>query len=174
MWSGKTSSMCSQVERHHHGKKNCVIIKYAKDVRYNHLSKSGGIVSHRGDEYCKVPIIETELLSEASIPSNADVIGIDEAQFYSDAPEIIEKWARDGKHVIIAALDTTWQMKPFGRVHEIAGIADKVTKLNAVCMRCGKDAPFTAKISGSNEIEEIGGEEKYIAVCRNCFYKVGL
>lgn len=169
MWSGKTSSMCSAVERYHHAKKKCIIIKYVKDTRYNHLSKSGGIITHRGDEYSKVQIIPTECLSDVVVDTNIDVIGIDEAQFYVDAPEMIRAWSTAGKHIIIAALDSTWQMRPFGRIAEIIAISDKVEKLNAVCMKCGADAPFTAKISGNCEVEEIGGDDKYIAVCRSCF-----
>jgi thymidine kinase len=174
MWSGKTSTMCGAVERHHHARRRCVIIKYAKDTRYNHLSKSGGIVNHRGDEYHKVPIIETEDLSDVALKIAADkieVIGIDEAQFYANAPEMISEWANNGIRIIIAALDATWQGKPFGRVGEIIAISDKVTKLNAVCMKCGNDAPFTCKISGNASIEEIGGCDKYIATCRKCFWQ---
>jgi thymidine kinase len=162
--------MCSAVERYFHAKKVCIIVKYAKDTRYNHLSKSGGIVTHRGDEYNKVQIIETENLSDV-LTDGVQVIGVDEAQFYPDAPEKISEWADSGIHVIVAALDSTWQGKPFGRISEIISISDHVTKLAAVCMKCGADAPFTCKIAGNNDVEEIGGTDKYIATCRKCFNK---
>lgn len=179
MFSGKTSSMCNAVERHHHAGRRCIIVKYAKDTRYNHLSKSGGVVNHRGDEYSKVPIIPTENLTDVFSTdtfstddkslNNIQVIGIDEAQFFPDAPEVITSWINMGITIIIAALDSNWMAKPFGRIAEIIAISDHVTKLNAVCMRCGKDASFTCKIGGSSEIEEIGGTDKYIAACRKCF-----
>ena len=168
MWSGKTSTMCGAVERYYHAGKRCVIVKYAKDVRYNHLARSGGIVTHRGDEYCKVPIIETEVLADV-LTDCVDVIGVDEAQFFPDSPEYIRKWAELGLHVIAAALDSTWQGKPFPRVAEIIAMSDRATKLLAVCMQCGADAPFTCKIAGTSNIEEIGGTGKYLAVCRQCF-----
>lgn len=170
MWAGKTSVMCRDLERYMHARKKCVIIKFVKDTRYNHLSKSGGIVAHSGIEYSKVPIIETEKLSDVDV-TDYYAIGVDEAQFYQDAPEIIGKWSKMGKHIVISALDSTWQMKPFPVTAEIIAMADRVEKLNAVCMKCGSDAPFTAKIAGSNEIEEIGGKDKYIAVCRKCFHE---
>jgi thymidine kinase len=170
MWSGKTSAMCSAVERYHHAGKNCVIVKYAKDTRYNHLSKSGGIVNHRGDEYSKVPIFNLEYLKDLDT-DKIDVVGIDEAQFFADAPEEIALWVLAGIRVIIAALDSTWQGKPYGRVPDIIALSDTVVKLNAVCMKCGSDAPFTCKIAGNSSIEEIGGSDKYIAVCRKCFHK---
>ena len=169
MWSGKTSAMCGEIERYHYARKKCIIIKYAKDTRYNHLSKSGGIMTHRGDEYSKVQIVETENLSDVVIGDDIAAVGIDEAQFYPNAAEWIKKLAAEGKHVVVAALDSTWQMKSFGKISEIIAVSDNVQKLNAVCMKCGADAPFTAKIAGNNEVEEIGGKDKYIAVCRKCF-----
>lgn len=160
--------MCGAVERYHHAGKRCIIVKYAKDTRYNHLARSGGIVTHRGDEYSKVPIVETEVLGDIKA-EGISVIGVDEAQFFQDAPEVFDGWARAGIHVIAAALDSTWQGKPFGRVAELVAQSDRATKLLAVCMRCGADAPFTCKIAGSGAVEEIGGTEKYLAVCRGCF-----
>jgi thymidine kinase len=172
MWSGKTSTMCNRVERYHHAGKNCIIVKYQHDTRYNHLSKSGGIVNHRGDEYSKVKTVLSASLQNVDVAAdiaNIDVIGVDEGQFYQDAPEIISKWVSSGKIVIISALDTTYQAKPFGRVPELVSISDTVQKLSAVCMKCGNDAIFTAKISGESTIEDVGSADKYIAVCRKCF-----
>jgi thymidine kinase len=172
MWSGKTSRMCGRVERYQFAKKRCIVIKYADDTRYDHLSKSGGLMNHRGDEYSKVPIVIVKILAEVANRidlSNIDVIGVDEGQFYTDAPDVIAEWARNGKTVIISALDTTYQGKPFGRVPELVSIADKVEKLSAVCMRCGADATFTERISGGSEIKSIASDTEYIAACRSCF-----
>ena len=148
-----------------------MIVKFAEDTRYNHLSKSGGIVAHSKHEYSTVPI--TEAVTLASVNTEGfDVIGVDEAQFYSDAPEVIALWARNGIKVIVAALDSTWQGKPFGRVAEIISLSDRVEKLNAVCMKCTADAPFTCKIAGNGSIEEVGGSDKYISACRKCFIEI--
>jgi thymidine kinase len=163
--------MCGAIDRHFYAKKKCIIVKYAEDTRYNHLSKSGGMITHSKHEYSNVPIITAVTLGSVCT-DGVDVIGVDEAQFYSDAPEIIAKWAKRGIKVIVAALDSTWQGKPFGRVAEIISLSDHVEKLNAVCMRCNADAPFTCKIAGNGSIEEIGGSDKYIAACRKCFIEI--
>lgn len=85
--------------------------------------------------------------------------------------EICEKLANEGKHVIVAALDGTFQRKPFGRVLELVPIAESVTKLTAVCLLCGGEACFTQRTVESQEIELIGGHDIYQPVCRSCFLK---
>jgi len=104
------------------------------------------------------------------IVHRAAVIGIDEGQFF---PDLLE-WTRDvvsrlGKVVVIAALDGTFQRVPFGNVCALIPFAETVVKLSAVCSSCGADAPFTARISAEEEVEVIGGADKYSAVCRACF-----
>jgi thymidine kinase len=168
MFSEKTTSMCTAVERFYYARKKCVIVKYIKDTRYDLLS-SGGIVTHKGTEYSKVPVVSTECLCSLNL-EEYDVIGIDEGQFYPDTPEFIKRYALMGKNIIISCLDATWQAKPFGRVAEIIALSDKVIKLNAVCMICANDAAFTKKlVQTEGDIVDIGGKEKYIAVCRTCF-----
>ena len=87
--------------------------------------------------------------------------------------EISEKLANEGKIVIIAALDGTFQRKPFGRVHELIPIAESVTKLCAVCIVCGDDAAFTQRTIDSEQVELIGGNDIYRPVCRKCFHQAG-
>jgi thymidine kinase len=81
-----------------------------------------------------------------------------------------EEAANNGKIVIVAALDGTFKRQKFGSVLDLIPLAEKVTKLNAVCMRCQSDAAFTQKLSTSKKTVEIGGSDKYIAVCRKCFF----
>jgi thymidine kinase len=176
MRSGKTSAVCSAVERHHIAKKNCIIVKYEKDNRYDHLVKNGGIVTHRLDERDIVDVISTSSLADIdAFVTNMDVIGVDEGQFYPDVPEYMHKWAMEGKHVMIACLDATFQPRPFGRVPEIIAYSDHVIKLNAVCMTCGLDAAFSKKIkltsSTESLVEDIGGDDKYVSLCRRCMFK---
>jgi len=75
--------------------------------------------------------------------------------------------AHDGKIVVVAALDGTFQRKPFGRVLELIPLAEEVTKLNAVCMMCFQDAPFSRRIGSETEVEVIGGADK---VCFKFFF----
>ena len=119
-------------------------------------------------QWDSVPIGKLFDLPQALIDAH-DVIGIDEGQFFPDIVEWSDKQAnRNGKQVIIAALDGSFQRKPFGRVLELVPCAESVVKLNAVCMNCGADAPFSARISAETELEVVGGADKYIAACRAC------
>ena len=171
MFASKTSSMIHDVERYNLAKKyhnKCMIVKYDKDTRYDHLAKFCGIVTHRGDEMIKIPIVRVSKL--ANVDTNGkQVIGIDEGQFYPDGPEYIEKWANLGIRVICACLDSTWEYKPFETVSELIAQSENVYKLKAVCMLCGNDASWTKRLNVDNKnIEDIGGADKYAAVCRKC------
>jgi Thymidine kinase len=98
-----------------------------------------------------------------------DVIGIDEGQFYPDLIAFCEDMADEGKHVIVAALDGTYQRKPFGKVLDLIPLAEKVSKLNAVCMVCQSTASFTSRLGSETAVELIGGTDRYISTCRKCF-----
>ncbi len=71
--------------------------------------------------------------------------------------------------MIVAALDATYQRKPFGRILELIPLAEKVCKLNSICVKCGAHASFTKRTSDSSAVELIGGSELYIPLCRGCF-----
>ena len=75
------------------------------------------------------------------------------------------------KIVIISALDGTFERKPFGQIPMLVPLADEVTKLNAICMECGEDAPFTHRIVKSKEVELVGWKEFYKPLCRSCYLK---
>lgn len=177
MYSGKTSTMYTIVEKYSYKRgKKCIIIKYIFDTRYNHLAESGGLVTHRGHEMNRVEIVETKLLADIDEKiSDYDVIGVDEAQFYPDGPEYVAKWAREGKHVICAALYETAQKDsdgipvPFPTMIKLVAVSTYVTKLTAICFQCDNIALFSKKIIPDDKVEDIGGSEKYIAVCRACF-----
>ena len=75
-----------------------------------------------------------------------DVIGIDEGQFYPDLITGVEKYVRKDKILIISALDGTFERKPFGQIPNLIPLCDDIMKLNAICMVCGNDAPFTHRL----------------------------
>jgi thymidine kinase len=163
--------MCDAVERYHIAKKHCVIVKYSDDKRYDHLAKNGGIVTHAGIEHCKVSVVPAKTLKSVFDEiSKYEVIGIDEVQFFDDCVEIIQQLACMGKVLICAGLDGNHQAKPFNRMLELVPLAEDIYKLKAVCMKCFEDASFTMKISHVNnaDIKDIGGADKYMAVCRKC------
>lgn len=100
-----------------------------------------------------------------------DCIGIDEGQFFPDLVQWVEEMANAGKHIIVAALDGTFQRKPFGDVLDLIPMAEAVTKLTAVCMQCHQPASFSKRLGDETEVEVIGGAEKYISVCRSCYFR---
>jgi thymidine kinase len=108
---------------------------------------------------------------EAIYPAarNYDVVAIDEGQFFPDIVDVSERLANEGVVVVIAALDGTFQRKPFGHILSLVPMAEQVIKLSAVCIECGREAAFTRRTVDSQEVELIGGEESYKPVCRNCF-----
>ena len=102
-----------------------------------------------------------------------DVIAIDEGQFFTDIVEHCQKWSDQGKIVIVAALDATFERKPFGSICQLVALAENVKKLTAVCLNCSGEALFTHKhCNKTGEINDIGGLDKYIPVCRSCFIEL--
>ena len=99
-----------------------------------------------------------------------DVVGIDEGQFFPDIVGYCERVANLGKTVIVAALDGTFQRKGFANVINLVPLAEHVIKLHAVCMGCFGKGSYTKRISEDKEVEVIGGAEKYMAVCRKCYF----
>ena len=166
MFSGKTSELMRKIKRHKLARKKCVVINYKNDNRY---SSEGRIVSH---DKLSIPASKVSRLCEVpkALLLDAEVVGVDEGQFFPDLIEYAEKWANEGKIVIVAALDATFQMKPFNKVTDLLSVAESVMKLKAVCMDCGKDASFTKRLSSEDEIELIAGLDKYKPVCRKCFF----
>ena len=169
MWAEKTSELIRRCRRYKHAGKKCVMIKYSEDTRYS----ENYIVTHDGNKYEAIPCkILEEIKSKLDI-CMYDVIGIDEGQFYDDIVEFCEELANGGKIVIVAALDGTFERKPFKRILELVPLSEHVIKLSSVCMKCGKDASFTMKNNKNkgNEIKiiDIGGLDKYCSVCRTCY-----
>ncbi|QDJ95080.1 thymidine kinase [Hypsugopox virus] len=163
MFSGKTSELGRRIRRHKIAKRDCVIIKYDKDTRYGK-----DVFTHDG---IAMSAMFTSKLNDLCLDFiNFSVIGIDEGQFFTDIVEFCERMANLGKIVIVAALDGTYQRLPFGNILNLIPIAEEVIKLSSVCTICGESASFSKRISNETEIEVIGGEDKYIATCRNCFF----
>ncbi|RZF40272.1 hypothetical protein LSTR_LSTR015115 [Laodelphax striatellus] len=162
MFSGKSTELIRRMKRYRNANYRCLMIRYAKDMRYSEDSVS----THDGQQV--KAMLATEL-SKFNSWSAVDVIGIDEGQFFPDVVEFSEKAANLGKIVLVAALDGTYQRTGFSNILTLVPLAEKVDKLTAVCMSCFKDAAFTRRIGCEKEVELIGGAEKYMAVCRDCY-----
>jgi len=165
MFAGKTTELMRRLKRYTIAKRNVVVLKYAKDLRYD----AEKAATHDGQ---KMEAISCSQLSEPCL-DEFNVIGVDEGQFFPDLIEFCERMANQGKIVVVSALDGTFQRQPFGRVLELVPLAEHVSKLNAVCMESfGNAASFSKRIVGGDAIEVIGGADKYVAVCRACFNEV--
>jgi len=165
MFSGKTSELFRRLRRAEAAGQNTMLIKYVKDTRYD--DNISIACSHDGIKMNATPV---EDISYLPIP-DADVVGIDEGQFIAGLCDWAQAAANAGKHVIVSALDSNFEQKTF--MHDVTRIipaAEKVIKLHAICFKCKRDASFTRRIDLSNRNEEvIGGADKYVATCRNCF-----
>ena len=139
-------------------------IAHCVDNRYGEGIHSHDRVNFTGK------VVRVPRLSEAhSVIGDRETILIDEAQFFPDLAEWVWKWVEDGKHVVCAGLNGTFERKPFGDVLELIPYADRVEVLMANCIKCGEKAPFSRRIVDSQEERVVGGTEKYAPVCRKHF-----
>ncbi|EGG14497.1 hypothetical protein DFA_12272 [Cavenderia fasciculata] len=165
MFSGKSTELLRRIRRQTIANKKCLVIKYQGDTRYSVEKMS----THDHQMWAAVPCDKLENVQLDCL--QFDVIGVDEGQFFPDIVSFCETMANLGKIVIVAALDGTFQRRPFGSVLELIPLAENVTKLHAVCMICYQDAAFSKRMTSSTEVQLIGGAESYISVCRTCYAK---
>lgn len=179
MFAGKSTELLRRIKRwdylffrfnynifrYQFASKKCLVIKYAKDTRYSDKCVS----THDKQMIEAVSCVSLSEIEEKAV--DFDIIGIDEGQFFEEIVEFSESMANLGKTVIIAALDGTFERKPFGRILELIPLAENVTKLDAVCVEWNHLASFTKRTCDSKETELIGGDEIYRPVCRGCFLK---
>ena len=166
MFSGKTEELIRRMNRAVIAKQQVEIFKPAIDTRY-HESE---VVSHNENSIRSTPVQfagDIPLLVGAS-----DVVGIDEAQFFDmELVNVARNLANQGKRVIIAGLDMDFQGEPFGAMPALMGIAEFVTKVHAICMKCGAVASYSYRLAASKEKVMLGGSDSYEARCRTCFYE---
>ncbi len=167
MFAGKTAELFRRLKRAELANRHVALVKYAKDTRYAHK----GVASTHDLRTWEDSIPCNGRLSDiAGLVGDAQVVGVDEGQFFSDLAEQCEAWANQGRHVVVAALDGTFERKPFGQVCEMVPLAESITKLSAVCMMCrSRDAHFSLRIGREKTVEHIGGKESYRATCRACY-----
>ena len=163
MFSGKTSELIRRLKRLKVIKKKILVINSAKDTRSpDEVLKSHDNVTFECHKvYDLFDIIDTDEFERA------DIIAIDEAQFFPDLKKFVECSLSVGKSVIIAGLDGDSSQRKFGELIDCIPLASEVTKLSALCMRCkdGTSGPFTKRTANNKEIELVGGRDMYMAVC---------
>jgi thymidine kinase len=165
MFSGKTEELIRRLRRAKIAKQKVKIFKPKIDNRY---SKSD-IVSHSEQSLPSILIDDiNEVLKHSE---DAEVIGIDEAQFFSnDIVGICNNLANEGKRVIIAGLDQDYKGIPFEPMPQLLAIAEYITKTLAICVVCGNPADKTQRKTESSERVIVGASDIYEARCRKCHY----
>jgi|SRR3989344_208996 len=171
MYASKTKGMLSDLDRHRYANKKCLVVAHVSDTRYVSAPDTNVIIDNSGGKHEDFPVMRVATLGEASpFVENYDVVGIDEIGFYPDVM-VANEWANAGKYVIAAGIDGDYLQRPFGNTLLLVPFAEEVIKQLAVCQKCFADAAFTIR----REVPEttvdkpdVGGKDKYLAVCRNC------
>jgi thymidine kinase len=166
MFSGKTEELIRRLNRALIAKQKVEIFKPAMDKRY-HLQN---VISHNENSIRSTPVQFAKDIILLS--GNCDVVGIDEVQFFDhQIVQVANSLARSGKRVVLAGLDMDFEGKPFEPIPQLMAIAEYVTKVHAICMKCGELASYSFRLSDSKEKVMLGEKESYEARCRKCFYE---
>ncbi|GAB4131671.1 MAG: thymidine kinase [Bacteroidia bacterium] len=164
MFSGKTEELIRRLKRAQFAKLNVEIFKPAIDVRYDETK----VVSHDENAIHSTPVPSSSNI--LLLASQCDVVGIDEAQFFDDGlVEVCNTLASSGIRVIVAGLDMDFKGKPFGPIPALLATAEYVTKVHAICMRCGNLANHSHRIAGGDSLVQLGEKDSYEPLCRDCF-----
>lgn len=162
MFSGKTEELVRVLKRAVIAKQNILVFKHSSDTRYSHEE----ICSHNNIRISSFLISNTNEIFLHDL-NNVDVIGIDEAQFFTEEIiDEIEKLVARGIRIVIAGLDLDYKKRPFGCMPELLAIANKVTKLSAICTQCGEDAHYSQRLINNSEVVLVGASESYEPRCR--------
>ncbi|MBC7387128.1 MAG: thymidine kinase [Cryobacterium sp.] len=164
MFSGKTEELMRRVKRAQFGRQKVQVFKPKIDNRYS----EDHVQSHDANRIHSIPVENARDILE-KVDDNTRVVGIDEVQFFDDSIiEVCNKLAYRGVRVICAGLDMDFRAQPFGPMPKLLAIAENVTKLQAVCVRCGLPASRSQKVEGDESLVAVGAKGMYEARCRFC------
>ena len=166
MFSGKTEELIRRMRRAKFAKQKVEIFKPSIDTRYSDIE----VVSHDQTSIKSTPVDTSS--SILLLSSDIDVVGIDEAQFLDDGlVDVCNELANRGVRVIIAGLDMDFKGKPFGPMPALCAIADEVTKVHAICVRCGALAYLSHRLVHNDKQVLLGEKMEYEPLCRDCYQK---
>ena len=167
MFSGKTEELIRRMKRAKFAKQKVEIFKPSLDTRYSDVD----VVSHDQHSIPSTPIDSSSTI--ALLSSDIDVVGIDEAQFLDDGVvDVCNDLANRGVRVIVAGLDMDFQGKPFGPMPALCAIADEVTKVHAICVKCGALAYISHRLVANDKRVLLGGQMEYEPLCRECYQRI--
>jgi thymidine kinase len=166
MFSGKTEELIRRLKRAKFARQKVEIFKPALDTRYSDVE----VVSHDSNHITSTPIESST--SILLLATDVDVVGIDEAQFFdNDLVDVCNELARRGVRVIIAGLDMDFRCQPFGPMPALMAVADSVTKVHAICVKCGNLAYVSHRLVDGDKQVLLGEKMEYEPLCRECYYK---
>ena len=166
MFSGKTEELIRRMKRAKFAKQKVEIFKPSLDTRYSEED----VVSHDQNSIRSTPIDSSG--SILLLASDIDVVGIDEAQFLDKGlVDVCNELANRGVRVIVAGLDMDYQGIPFGPIPELCAIADEVTKVHAICVKCGALAYASHRLVHNDKRVLLGEQDEYEPLCRECYQK---
>jgi len=170
MFSGKTEELIRRVKRARIARQKVQVFKHSLDDRYD----TDKVTSHSGADMEAIPVREARQILELLEP-DTEVVAIDEAQFFDwGIAEVCNELAEKGLRVIVAGLDMDFRGEPFGPVPLLMAQAERVDKLQAVCVVCGAPASRTQRLingrpaSYDDPVIMVGAKEVYEPRCRRC------
>lgn len=164
MFSGKTEELIRRMKRAKFAKQKVEIFKPRMEVRYSEEE----VVSHDSNAIPSSPVDSASNI--LLLTSDVEVVGIDEAQFFDNGlVEVCNQLAGRGIRVIVAGLDMDYLGKPFGPMPKLMAVAEYVTKVHAICVRCGTLANYTHRTSDSDRLIVLGETDIYEPLCRACY-----
>lgn len=164
MFSGKTEELIRRLKRAKFANQKVEIFKPCLDVRYSEED----VVSHDAHAIRSTPVDSPQniLLMSADV----DVVGIDEAQFFdASIVDVCRQLANRGVRVIAAGLDMDYMGQPFGAMPNLMATAEYVTKVHAICVRCGNLAHHSHRLTADDKLVMLGEKDTYEPICRHCF-----
>ena len=167
MFSGKTEELIRRLKRIQFTDQSIEVYKPNVDDRY-HETK---VVSHDDSDFEAITVQNAEEIKKNF--KRSDVVAIDEAQFFDEGLFEVCNWLASQKvRVIVAGLDMDYAGKPFGPMPKLMATAEYVTKVHAICVKCGSLANFSYRITDNKNVIDVGEKDKYIPICRSCFNKI--
>jgi thymidine kinase len=166
MFSGKTEELIRRLRRAQFAGLKVEIFKPSLDKRYS----ESRVVSHDEKSIVSTPVDNAS--SILLLTGDVDVVGIDEAQFFDNTIiDVCNKLADNGIRIVVAGLDMDFLRSPFGPMPGLLAIAEYVTKVHAICMRCGNLAHYSFRKSEETQVVVLGEKDKYEPLCRTCYNK---
>lgn len=164
MFSGKTEELIRRLRRAEFAHQRVEIFKPCIDVRYSEED----VVSHNSTTIRSTPVDSAQNI--LLLAHDVDVVGIDEAQFFDETiVEVCLELAARGVRVIVAGLDMDFLGRPFGPMPALMAVAEYVTKVHAICVKCGNIAQHSHRLTKNEKLVMLGETDTYEPLCRHCY-----